>query len=311
MSEPASPENPQQTTPSLRSRYERVRPAVKKAIEKAFARGRDRKDISALREGAFHAAEDLQDEAYVDTITCLPRRKPFEENTKRLMGEVDRNPQGKKLNLSFFDVDNFGVFNKSYGEKVGDDVLNFVGNSVKGNIRNTDAPGRWGGEEIAVSQLYAEGNNASPVEGVERIRESISKIDIPVKNGEIVEHVTASFGTTEYVPGESFEDLMERAGVGMRLAKLFGKNRTVAVALRSDGRLDVTDYQTGNSYIYESEITKSESNPEENEIREYLTDLTEQTKTRIVRDETGRKYKIKIEDVYDEENPMPDPNQGK
>lgn len=302
----ASPEIPKSNSSrSLRSRYEAVRPTVKRSIEKAFARGRNKSDISAIREGAFYAAEELQEEAYIDTLTELPRRKPFEEEAKKAMAVVDRAPANNKLAISFFDVDDFGVFNKELGEDAGDNVLRMVGKTVKDSVRDTDTAGRIGGEEIAVAQLYKFTANSSTIEGTERIRQNIADIDIPIKDGKIIKHVTASFGTTDYAPGESYKDLMERAGTAMRLAKLFGKNRTVGAILRDDGRLDVTDYQNGNTYIYENEIVDSEDKPGEQEIREYLIDLTEQTRTRIVRDETGRKYKIKIEDVYDEENPMP------
>lgn len=313
MSDPTSQENPKFELSKWRQRYKPVRETVIEQVKEAFDRkpGRPKSDIRTLREGSFHTAEKLHGEAYIDDLTNLPRRKPFEENTKKQMEEVNRNPDAHTLAFSFFDVDDYGIFNKKYGEKVGDDVLSMVGKTLKDSIRQIDNPGRWGGEEIAFSQLYAKNEDSHIINGVERVRQNIGMIDIPIKGGQIQEHVTASFGSTEYAPGESFEETMERAGIGMRLAKLFGKNRTVGVTLRTDGRLDVTDYQTGNTYIYESEVTSSETNPEENEIKEYLTDLTEQTKTRVVRDETGRKYRIKIENVYDEENPMPNPNVGK
>lgn len=315
MSESPSQDMQPQITKSLRSRYEAVRPAIKKAIEQAFARGRSKKDISALREGAFHAAEQseedintLKEEAYTDALTGLPRRKPFEDGTKRVMEEVKRNPEEKKLALSFFDIDDYGAFNKEHGEQAGDDVLKLVGITLKSNTRSSDILGRWGGEEMAITQIG--GSEGSFIEGTERVRQSLAALDIPLRNGEIKKHLTASFGITEYVPGEQFEETLERVGTAMRLAKLFGKNRTVGATLRSDKRLDIMDYQTGNSYIYDSEIVDSKTG--DKEVKEYLTDLTEQTRTRIVKDETGRKYKIKIEEVYDpEENPMPNPNTGK
>lgn len=304
MSEPASQETtPHTSQQSLRNRYESVRPVVKNAVEKAFQRGKSRKDISAIREGAFHAAEAMQEEAYMDGLTGLYRRKPFQEFTEKAMENVVRNPGDTGILMTFMDLDNYGRFNKDFGETAGDQTLATIGKTIKGNIRQTDIAGRWGGEEIAVTHVYTPDLGTSPIAAPERLRELIKGTDIPLKGGEITEHITASFGATEYVPGESFDELRERAGLGMRLAKMFGKNRTVHVSKRPDGKIFAMDYQTGNTYIYESEIADSESNPGEKELKEYLTDLTEQTRSQIVKDKEGKKY-TKILEVYDKENPM-------
>ena len=101
---------------------------------------------------------------------------------------------------------------------------------------------------------------------------------------------------TEYIPGEPFEDMFERASLGVRLGKLFGKNRTVHVEKRGDGTFAATDLSNGNEYIYESQIAPSQQGIPE--LTEFLTDKTEMTKNRIVRDEHGKKY-IKIEQVFE------------
>lgn len=306
MSDQISPEITQQTTiPSLRSRYESVRPTVKRSVEKAFANGRSRKQISAVREGAFHTAEELHEEAFVDTLTGLNRRKLFQEATEREMASVTRDRTGTKgVSMSFIDLDNYGRFNKDLGEAAGDTTLTLVGETIKKTIRKTDIAGRWGGEEMAVTQVYENNPTASSVDASERIRQSIKNMDIPLRDGAITEHVTASIGVTEHVPGETFAEFRERAGIAMKLAKFFGKDRSVHATQRQDGKLDVMDYKTGESYIYESEIINSPANSDNKQLNEYLFDLKEQTKIQIERDPNGKGYKRKIIDVFDQENPM-------
>ncbi|MDW8107807.1 MAG: GGDEF domain-containing protein [Armatimonadota bacterium] len=67
---------------------------------------------------------------------------------------IERLAEGKEITIIFFDLDNFGTFNKRYGHLVGDEVLRRVAQIL---LRETDPETevvcRWGGDEFAISTL--------------------------------------------------------------------------------------------------------------------------------------------------------------
>lgn len=52
--------------------------------------------------------------------------------------------------ITVFDIDNFKKINDTHGHDVGDDVIIFVGNTLKAITRNDDIVARFGGEEFMV-----------------------------------------------------------------------------------------------------------------------------------------------------------------
>lgn len=297
MSDDMAEQNPIDLTQekTLRERYEPVRPIVKNAVDKTLSGGANPRNISEIRAGAFHVAEALHEEAVTDSLTGLYRRNMFRQIAEKHLSEVNRNPQGQNVEFAMLDLDNFGDKNKKYGESAGDKTLELVGKTIKNTLRDTDTAGRWGGEEIVMvmPQLKQKGNELT---GAQRIGEQIATVNIPVAEGQITESITASIGTTNYITGEPFEDMFERASLGVRLAKLFGKNRSVQVTKGENDTLETQDLSNGNKYIYERQIFPRTDGT--SEMVENLTDLTEMTKNVIVRDNTGKKY-LKIEQVLE------------
>lgn len=80
------------------------------------------------------------------------------------------NSGGKQYALIFFDLDNFKKANDEYGHLFGDEVLSFMAEAVKKNIRNTDIAARMGGDEFMVFVEY----HKSPEPQVKRIFNTLS-----------------------------------------------------------------------------------------------------------------------------------------
>ncbi|RMF06217.1 GGDEF domain-containing protein, partial [Candidatus Woesearchaeota archaeon] len=55
-----------------------------------------------------------------------------------------------RISLMFIDIDDFGKFNKRFGQATGDDVLRFFGRKILENVHGKDIVGRYGGEEFIV-----------------------------------------------------------------------------------------------------------------------------------------------------------------
>jgi diguanylate cyclase (GGDEF)-like protein len=94
--------------------------------------------------------------------------------------------QNQPLSLIMLDVDHFKQYNDIFGHLIGDEVLISMCDVIRQHIKNTDAVGRWGGEEFCISLPNA--NREQALHVARRIRESMAllkvrnteRIDIPV-----------------------------------------------------------------------------------------------------------------------------------
>jgi IMP dehydrogenase len=67
---------------------------------------------------------------------------------------IEQLAAGNEITVIFFDLDNFGTFNKRYGHLVGDEVLRRVAQLLASEIDpQTDVVCRWGGDEFAIATL--------------------------------------------------------------------------------------------------------------------------------------------------------------
>ncbi|MCS7208666.1 MAG: GGDEF domain-containing protein, partial [Fimbriimonadales bacterium] len=67
---------------------------------------------------------------------------------------IERLAEGNEITIIFFDLDDFGTFNKRYGHLVGDEVLRRVAQLLQSEIDpQTEVVCRWGGDEFAIATL--------------------------------------------------------------------------------------------------------------------------------------------------------------
>lgn len=121
--------------------------------------------------------------------------------------------------ILMMDIDNFKMINDTLGHTVGDKVLIKVANVIKGNLREGDAVGRYGGEEFLVVLKDTDIEKGQLV--AERIREAVEAIDWKEK---IV--TTISIGMLQCYDGET-DELLSEADMLMYRAKTMGKNKVV------------------------------------------------------------------------------------
>lgn len=198
----------------------------------------------------------------IDSLTQLPMAETF---NSYLEGQIKELISGKKkgiLRVTFADMDKFGIFNTTYGQDRGNEVIKeFVG-QLKDSVRSDDMVARYGGEEFVVAQLIRpdlQERTLDLTNPAERMRRSI---DMQVESGP----QTASFGTTTYIEGDTHRTLTARANVANTIAKFFGKNRTVdaiaqpgAGVVFSDLSVDEDGHRVGKDYDVTYDIPKKES----------------------------------------------------
>lgn len=167
--------------------------------------------------------ELMREIAYTDALTGLPNRRRLYEELRQLIGMAER--YGQQFCVCLFDLDHFKQLNDQHGHLIGDQALCAVAHTALLHLRAVDHFGRWGGEEFAI--LFPQTPLRDAQTALERVRLALHTVSVPD-----VSVITASFGVTEYLPGDTSETILHRADQAMYLAKTTGRNR-VAV----DGEL--------------------------------------------------------------------------
>lgn len=134
--------------------------------------------------GILSAQDILQDLGKnYDPLTQLPWSDTLREWGVRQLTE------GKEICVIFFDLDDFGNFNKRYGHLVGDLVLRRVSDAIKEELEDAlEIPCRYGGDEFAIATLRSREQSEKLAE---RIKNRISAITLP----DAPTAVSASVGT--------------------------------------------------------------------------------------------------------------------
>jgi diguanylate cyclase (GGDEF)-like protein len=129
---------------------------------------------------------------------------------------------GMEFSLIMLDIDYFKKVNDNYGHLVGDDVLEKIGSILIKRIRETDAVGRYGGEEFLIVLPNTILDTA--LTAASRIRRTIMNARFRDTKGHPFK-VTASQGLTSYVSGDTKRSIIERADRALLIAKNAGRNR--------------------------------------------------------------------------------------
>ncbi len=154
--------------------------------------------------------------AYMDGLTGIYNRNKFDEIFSEEILRVKR--YNYNLSLAILDIDKFKDFNDKYGHLIGDEVLISLARTVNKNVRESDVFARWGGEEFVILFKETSIENANIVS--QKLKDNIENIQHPIAGS-----ITASFGLSEYVVGDTAESLFKRCDEALYLAKENGRNR--------------------------------------------------------------------------------------
>lgn len=172
--------------------------------------------------------DERKRESITDGLTRLYNKTYTESTLLRTMKIALREIQA--MSVVMVDIDFFKKVNDTYGHQAGDYVLATVAQLLKGEVRETDIVGRYGGEEFIV--ILAN----SDVEGAkifsERFRSRVEQTPLVFEGKRIP--VTVSLGTATFQekwrPGFNPENMMKevihKADNALYFAKAAGRNRT-------------------------------------------------------------------------------------
>lgn len=180
----------------------------------------------AVSNSFLHA--DLVESAVRDPLTGLHNRRYLEAALERLDAVRERLAPDERPPVAavLFDLDRFGAFNKRYGHRTGDAILQEFARALRARLRGEDLVARYGGEEFLVVLEGVTMDNATRL--AEDIRERVARTLVPGPDGEPL-RVIVSAGCAGIARGyDSVADLLARADVGLAMAKHAGRNQVVA-----------------------------------------------------------------------------------
>jgi diguanylate cyclase (GGDEF)-like protein len=120
------------------------------------------------------------------------------------------------------DIDWFKSFNDRFGHLQGDAALSHVGKLIQMSLRAMDSAYRYGGEEFAVILPVTTGEEA--LVAAERLRARVEKSPVIFEDGTNAP-LTLSIGIGDYDPGETENQLIQRADQALYQSKENGRNR--------------------------------------------------------------------------------------
>lgn len=135
------------------------------------------------------------------------------------------------LSLLYLDIDFFKNINDTYGDHIGDKVIQVVAEMLDNGLifgrelRKADKVVRYGGEEFIVIMP------AMSKKGFQEfLRAHPRKLEIEFADGDLKFMVTLSAGFAEHKPGQDFKETIRRGWAALKTAKKTGRNRIVIAA---------------------------------------------------------------------------------
>ena len=169
------------------------------------------------------ALEQIRQLATHDDLTGLLNRRAMLD---RMQLEQHRSLRsGSPLLIAQLDIDHFKAVNDTHGHAAGDLVLQRFADTVRRNVRDTDVLARWGGEEFVL--LLCDTPAADAVALMERLRQAVQAMQVPVAQGGQPITVTVSIGLARHTPADPLAGTLERADRALYAAKAGGRNRVV------------------------------------------------------------------------------------
>ena len=198
-----------------RSRRDRARAAADraKAADDRARAAADRREAAHERAEAFRqrteAADDLKFAA-TDALTGAWTRGLGLEEVSRELERAHRT--GASLVLAFIDINGLKQLNDSQGHLAGDSLLQFLGETLRANVRPYDVIVRYGGDEL----ICAMANLSAP-----EARARFEKIAALLTAADAKHSVT--FGLAKAEPADTLQELLARADADLLHARHSGR----------------------------------------------------------------------------------------
>ena len=169
----------------------------------------------------------LETMALTDPLTNLPNRRAVELIARKELLRRARTPA--LIAFGLIDADHFRAVNTAHLHCGGDHVLVWLGQTLQGSLRATDALGRVGGEEFMV---VAPATDRAGVEVLaERLRAAVAARPTVYQGAAIPVTISVGFAVCPAGTPVTYEVLRKHAAAALSEAKSRGRNRCVTAVL--------------------------------------------------------------------------------
>ncbi|REE90505.1 diguanylate cyclase (GGDEF)-like protein [Paenibacillus taihuensis] len=191
----------------------------------------DYEELSARIRRLLQRNREYELLAFRDPLTGLYNRRFFDIQIEVELNRMNRKPAS--LSIALIDVDHFKMVNDTYGHQIGDLVLQHFGQLLRESLRSSDIVARWGGEEFVV--ILPNTNDSDAYKAIGSILQKVQHSPI-VTTEERSHSITFSAGISQWRPGLTVEQLIQRADYALYKAKHLGRNRMYKISskLRTD-----------------------------------------------------------------------------
>ena len=157
--------------------------------------------------------------ASYDTLTGASSRQAIEEQLKNAVRDAHR--LDRPLSVVFFDIDRFKKINDDHGHRIGDQCLRIIALRTRNRLRTYDQIGRYGGDELVV--ILPDTALPEALGVAENLRSAVNCR--PLSMDGVVLEASLSIGVAQLEPGESADQLLERADAALYASKAAGRDR--------------------------------------------------------------------------------------
>jgi diguanylate cyclase (GGDEF)-like protein len=162
---------------------------------------------------ALVQAQQFERWSLEDPLTGLANRRRFEQTLARRLDS--RRATVLPLWVAMVDVDRFKSVNDRYSHQVGDQVLKAVAGLMAQNVRDSDLPARWAGDEFVI--LFGVIDEPQAQDICQRIGQAVAAFAWDGIAPGL--HVTVSLGLAQAREGESAEAVLRRSDEAMYRVK--------------------------------------------------------------------------------------------
>jgi len=190
-----------------------------RALHVLKARSLERIGLASERETLI---EQLQVSSNTDFLTGVLNRRAFFAHSEQQLAVAQR--YKRNLALILLDIDHFKHINDDYGHLAGDSILRKAVQMIAQLLRKVDILARYGGEEFII--LLPEADLEQGCVVAEKLRVILSQQTFAVDEQRQIA-ITASFGVSARVGGESLDHMIRLADEALYSAKNGGRNQVV------------------------------------------------------------------------------------
>lgn len=162
----------------------------------------------------------------MDGLTNILNRQHFVDEAKRALRQLEA--RRAMACMVFLDLDHFKRINDQYGHAAGDEVLRFVVEAARAQLRAVDLFGRLGGEEFGILLVGCTREHAADV--ADRIRRAVECASVDYDGTAIAVSTSVGLAFTDTC-GYQLQVLFREADMALYKAKRGGRNRVFIEAV--------------------------------------------------------------------------------